>query len=396
MILYTNINVLVVEASKEKEELMKRMNSYHGQIQKRACVRSTYECLMRSLDPTRSMHVDVEPRVFGQSESFQISVSPVDLMLLFTNKCLNSSIITLFATSINKILQQVKMQSNKCGFLKPYMIQDSVHIISKHWNLFIIVPQQNTGFILDSDMEGKNEESYEFTNVVQKLTQLYHSLISFRALGNMKWNLVECNQQRHYWESGYYVMRWMHQFVTHQQHSFPKTMPWNDKKPFTTKELDNIVSSCISPIVGDFDIPKIGNKYRTLDDCIKMYEEYAEKTGFSVRLSTQNSLKSGIVDRKYLVCNREGLAKGVNKDTMNEETSDNQIRTSSISRTGCMAKVKFKLNESHTEYVLISELSKLQTQDLTESAQILVNVMKKQTRAPELLAVIQNLKALPY
>ncbi|PWA65873.1 FAR1 DNA binding domain-containing protein [Artemisia annua] len=83
-----------------------------------------------------------------------------------------------------------------------------------------------------------------------------------------------------------------------------------------------------------------------------MYEEYAEKAGFSIRLSTQNCLKSGIVERKYLVCNREGLAKGVNKDTMNEETSDNQIRTSSISRTGCMARVKFKLNESHTEYVL--------------------------------------------
>ncbi|PWA73295.1 FAR1 DNA binding domain-containing protein [Artemisia annua] len=83
-----------------------------------------------------------------------------------------------------------------------------------------------------------------------------------------------------------------------------------------------------------------------------MYEEYAEKAGFSVRLSTQNCLKSGVVDRKYLVCNREGLAKGVNKDTMNEETSENQIRTSSISRTGCMAKVKFKLNESHTKYEL--------------------------------------------
>ena len=42
------------------------------------------------------------------------------------------------------------------------------HINSKHWNLFIIVPQQNVGFILDSDMEGKSEESYEFTNVVHK------------------------------------------------------------------------------------------------------------------------------------------------------------------------------------------------------------------------------------
>ncbi|GJS69056.1 ulp1 protease family, C-terminal catalytic domain-containing protein [Tanacetum coccineum] len=119
-------------------------------ILKRACVRSTYERWMRNADPTRSIHADVEPRVFGQSESFQVSVTSGDLMLLFTNGLLSSSIITLFAASILKIMQTVNMQSNK-------------------------------------------------------------------------WNFVECNQQRYYWECGYYVMKWMHQFVTHQQHSFPKT-----------------------------------------------------------------------------------------------------------------------------------------------------------------------------
>nr|GEW91569.1 hypothetical protein [Tanacetum cinerariifolium] len=50
-------------------------------------------------------------------------------------------------------------------------------------------------------MEGK-KESYEFTNVVHKV------------FGDMKWNFIE--------------------------------VPWNDKKPFTTKELDDIVGSCIS------------------------------------------------------------------------------------------------------------------------------------------------------
>ncbi|PWA71544.1 hypothetical protein CTI12_AA264960 [Artemisia annua] len=44
----------------------------------------------------------------------------------------------------------------------------------------------------------------------------------------------------------------------------------------------------------------------------------------------------------------------------------------------------------------ISELSKLQTEDQTEVPMLLVNVMKKQTRASELLGVIENLKALPY
>lgn len=44
----------------------------------------------------------------------------------------------------------------------------------------------------------------------------------------------------------------------------------------------------------------------------------------------------------------------------------------------------------------ISELSNLQTQELTEAASILVNVMKKQTRATDLLSVIEYLKSLPY
>ena len=87
-----------MQASKEKEDLIKKMNIYRGQIHKRACVRSAYERLMRSPHPTRSILVNVEPRVFGQSESFQISVPPEDLMMLFTNGWLNSSIITLFAT----------------------------------------------------------------------------------------------------------------------------------------------------------------------------------------------------------------------------------------------------------------------------------------------------------
>ncbi|GKE86575.1 hypothetical protein Tco_1560317, partial [Tanacetum coccineum] len=43
-------------ASKEKQELIKRMNIYRGQILKRACVRSTYERWMRNADPTRSIH----------------------------------------------------------------------------------------------------------------------------------------------------------------------------------------------------------------------------------------------------------------------------------------------------------------------------------------------------
>ncbi|GJW96128.1 hypothetical protein Tco_0177936 [Tanacetum coccineum] len=85
-------------ASKEKEDLIKKLNSYRVQIHKRVFLRSSYECWMRSQDPTRPIHVDVEPRVFGESKSFQFCVPPHDRLLLFTNGWLNSSIITLFAT----------------------------------------------------------------------------------------------------------------------------------------------------------------------------------------------------------------------------------------------------------------------------------------------------------
>ncbi|PWA47212.1 hypothetical protein CTI12_AA498900 [Artemisia annua] len=44
----------------------------------------------------------------------------------------------------------------------------------------------------------------------------------------------------------------------------------------------------------------------------------------------------------------------------------------------------------------ISELTNLQTQDLTEVSTILVNVMKKQKRAAKLLSFIQKLKAMSY
>ena len=46
--------------------------------------------------------------------------------------------------------------------------------------------------------------------------------------------------------------------------------------------------------------------------------------------------------------------------------------------------------------ISISELNNLQTQDLAEVSLMLVNVVKKQKRASELLALIEKLKTLPY
>ncbi|GJV17272.1 hypothetical protein Tco_1362595 [Tanacetum coccineum] len=80
------------------------------------------------------------------------------------------------------------------------------------------------------------------------------------------------------------------------------------------------------PLVVESEKPKIGSEYPTIDKCIELYAKYAKKLGFTIKKSTQEKLKSGIPSWKYLLCNREGLPNGVNKDTMSEETSENQNR----------------------------------------------------------------------
>ncbi|GJT34078.1 FAR1-related sequence 5-like protein [Tanacetum coccineum] len=54
------------------------------------------------------------------------------------------------------------------------------------------------------------------------------------------------------------------------------------------------------PIVDESEKPKIGSEYSTIDKCIEMYAKYAEKSGFTIRKSTQEKLKSGIPARYVL------------------------------------------------------------------------------------------------
>nr|GFA13736.1 FAR1 DNA binding domain-containing protein [Tanacetum cinerariifolium] len=48
------------------------------------------------------------------------------------------------------------------------------------------------------------------------------------------------------------------------------------------------------PIVDESEKPKFRREYSTIDKCIEMYAKYAEKSGFTIRKSTQEKLKSGI------------------------------------------------------------------------------------------------------
>ncbi|GJW94027.1 hypothetical protein Tco_0173699 [Tanacetum coccineum] len=78
------------------------------------------------------------------------------------------------------------------------------------------------------------------------------------------------------------------------------------------------------PHVEGIPIPVEGTWYDTVDEAIDMYSKYAEMGGFEVKKSGQRLTKSGVVKHKYIMCNREGVPKGINVDTLDPEYSEKQ------------------------------------------------------------------------
>ncbi|GKC55567.1 hypothetical protein Tco_1078312 [Tanacetum coccineum] len=62
--------------------------------------------------------------------------------------------------------------------------------------------------------------------------------------------------------------------------------------------------------------------YDTIDEAIDMYTKYADMAGFEVKKSGQRLTKSGAVQHKYIMCNREGVPKGISVDTLDPKYSD--------------------------------------------------------------------------
>jgi hypothetical protein len=79
--------------------------------------------------------------------------------------------------------------------------------------------------------------------------------------------------------------------------------------------------------------------YGTLEECEKMYASYAHKAGFDIRKSNQKSTLSGLVMKKWFVCNRAGIPRKKNVDTL--EGSTKPLRKSTLECTGCRAKARF-------------------------------------------------------
>jgi len=99
-------------------------------------------------------------------------------------------------------------------------------------------------------------------------------------------------------------------------------------------------TSYYMPIVDSKLFPVLGKIYGKLEDCEKMYRDYAYASGFDVRKSSQKTGGlSGRIRQKYYVCSRAGMPKKVSVDTL--ENAEKPRKKTSFECTGCRAKVRF-------------------------------------------------------
>ncbi|GJU65139.1 hypothetical protein Tco_1246974 [Tanacetum coccineum] len=77
-----------------------------------------------------------------------------------------------------------------------------------------------------------NEQSYRLSGLIESV------------VGSIKWEFPLVNRQPEDWECGYYVMKWMHDFVLkYQNENFPNVVPWSNERPLENKELNAIIGA---------------------------------------------------------------------------------------------------------------------------------------------------------
>ncbi|GJW91355.1 hypothetical protein Tco_0168908 [Tanacetum coccineum] len=84
--------------------------------------------------------------------------------------------------------------------------------------------------------------------------------------GNLKWELPTVNRQPSTWECGYYVMRWMHDFVLkYQNDDFPNTIPWGEERRLENKELDAVIGAWL--LITTFSARLLNGLFFMVDIC---------------------------------------------------------------------------------------------------------------------------------
>nr|GEY80141.1 ulp1 protease family, C-terminal catalytic domain-containing protein [Tanacetum cinerariifolium] len=254
----TNKQKSIQRVKNEKAANRKRLQDLENDIlTKPQSVIDGYNKWMSRADIAEPYSIYVNKKVFGQTNEFYFALNATDIIELLTYTKLELGILTLFEMS----LYQLKDHSspNKVGFLNPMMITADLcfhekfatmdylaqsltcyefylapFLQGRHYVLLIICPKDGRGFILNLQ-----KDSQIMRTVTDSL-----DLWTRKVVGSLKWDFPLVNRQLKDWECGYYVMKWMHDFVLkYQNDNFPNTVPWNNERPLDTKELNTIIGA---------------------------------------------------------------------------------------------------------------------------------------------------------
>jgi hypothetical protein len=123
--------------------------------------------------------------------------------------------------------------------------------------------------------------------------------------------------------------------------------------------------------------PQVGMTFDSEDSAYEMYNNYAGKTGFSIRKSHSKLREDKSLYQKYIVCSNEGYRK-------------NKSSEKDITRTGCNARVQFSVSKEgiwtvqkvvldHNHYLASpNKLHKLRSQRrITEADMVLIGQIRE-------------------
>ncbi|GJT07135.1 FAR1-related sequence 5-like protein [Tanacetum coccineum] len=141
------------------------------------------------------------------------------------------------------------------------------------------------------------------------------------------------------------------------------------------------------PNVESIYLPIEGKVFDTIKECVDFYTFYAKIGGLEVKKSAQKKTKSGLVRSKYVMCNREGVPKDININTLDLENSDKQVRNTRHRITGCKARIKVDLHLVFGKYEITKFVSKHNHQMIPKHYKHLTKKQRKMTQAEKMFVV---------
>lgn len=118
----------------------------------------------------------------------------------------------------------------------------------------------------------------------------------------------------------------------------------------------------------DENAPRVGLRFKTYDDTLKYYKQYAEDSGFSAIILKSSYLKSGVCRRLVIGCSRAGRGRA-NACYLSREST----------KINCPARISLKLRQDRWLHIDDAKLE--HNHPLNQSSTSLINCYKKLTDA---------------